>query len=81
MRLESLENGHETIRKVEMGFMSLLGLPPLDIVRTFLYRPDFFGKPFVALVNGVLRGNTSSWTVTERELLATFVSSRNQCVF
>jgi hypothetical protein len=81
MRLESLESGHETVRKVEMGFMSLIGLPPLDIVRTFLYRPAFFGKPFVALVNGVLRGKTSAWTVTERELLATFVSSRNQCVF
>lgn len=81
MRLQTLENGQGTFRKMEMSMMRLLGLPPLDIVRTALYRPNFFGKPFMAVVNGVLRGETSSWTVTERELLATFVSSRNQCVF
>jgi hypothetical protein len=80
MRLQTLENGQGTFRKMEMGMMRMLGLPPLDIVRTALYRPNFFGKPFMAVVNGVLRGE-SSWTVTERELLATFVSSRNQCVF
>lgn len=81
MRLQSLETGQGTFHKMEMGMMRMLGLPPLDIVRTALYRPNYFGKPFLAVVNGVLRGETSSWTIAERELLATFVSSRNQCVF
>ena len=81
MRLQSLESGHGPFSRIELGMMKMLGLPPLDIVRTALYRPHFFGKPFLAVVNGVLRGETSSWTIAERELLATFVSSRNQCVF
>lgn len=80
MRLECVENGHAPLRRLELKLIGMLGLPPLDVVRTALYRPEFFGKPFLGLVQSVLRGD-SSWTVGERELLAAFVSSRAGCVF
>jgi uncharacterized peroxidase-related enzyme len=53
---------------------------PLDIVKTVMYRPAFFGKPYSSLVDVVMRG-PSSWTIAERELFAAFVSSKNECQF
>jgi hypothetical protein len=51
-----------------------------DIVRTLVHRPKFFGGPFNAWIERALRG-PSRWTVWERELMASFTSSLNQCVF
>jgi hypothetical protein len=50
------------------------------VVRTLLYRKEFFGRPFSELTQQVMRG-PSSWTVGERELFAAFVSRLNRCVF
>jgi hypothetical protein len=50
------------------------------VVRTLLYRKDFFGRSFSALTQQVMRG-PSVWSVGEREIFAAFVSRRNQCVF
>lgn len=81
MRLDCLSTGHKLRHKLELWLMRLIvGLPPLDVVRTSLYRPRFFGKPFLSVVQSTMRGK-SFWTVAERELIASFVSSRNHCVF
>jgi len=49
-----------------------------DIVRVFLYRKEFFGESFQARFHETLRGD-SDWTFGERELMAAFVSFKNQC--
>ncbi len=51
-----------------------------DVVRTMAYRSDFFGKPFSAALQDVMRG-PSEWSAGERELFAAFVSAQNQCPF
>ena len=50
------------------------------VVRTLLYRKEFFGRPFSQLTQQVMRGE-SPWSVGEREMFAAFVSRLNQCVF
>jgi hypothetical protein len=50
------------------------------VVRTLLYRKEFFGRPWSELTQRVMRG-PSSWTVGERETFAAVVSRFNQCVF
>jgi hypothetical protein len=50
------------------------------VVRTLLYRKEFFGRPFSILTHQVMRG-PSPWSVGEREMFAAFVSRLNQCVF
>jgi len=53
---------------------------PVDILKVFLYKPDYFGNPFCALAQEVMRGR-SDWTVGERELLGAYVSTLNHCVY
>ena len=50
------------------------------VVRTLLYRKEFFGRPFSELTQQVMRG-PSPWSVGDREMFAAFVSRLNQCVF
>jgi len=50
------------------------------VVRTLLYRKEYFGQPFSELTQQVMRG-PSEWSVGEREIFAAFVSKMNQCVF
>jgi hypothetical protein len=50
------------------------------VVRTLMYRKEFFGHPFSELTQRVMRG-PSPWKVGERETFAAFVSRLNQCVF
>jgi hypothetical protein len=50
------------------------------VVRTLLYRKEFFGRPWSELTQQVMRG-PSPWSPGEREIFAAFVSRLNQCVF
>ena len=53
---------------------------PLGVLKTLNYRPEIFGRPFSAALDVAMRG-PSDWSAGERELIAAFVSSLNQCLF
>ena len=56
------------------------GHEPLGVVKTLLYRPELFGRPFSAELHRVMRG-PSFWSEGERELFAGFTSLLNQCPY
>jgi uncharacterized peroxidase-related enzyme len=79
MRLQKVEREHRLPQKVMLAVMRLIiGQRAPDILRTMLYRPEFFGKAQAAWMQAVLRG-PSEWSVGERELFAAFTSHLNQC--
>lgn len=81
MRLGVVERGHRLPQKIQLGLIRLLSRRRVvDIIRTLLYRPRFFGQPISAWTQAVMRG-PSEWSVGERELFAAFVSRLNHCVF
>ena len=83
MRLPKVATGHRLPQKVMLGVIRLLSRDPAassDVVKTLLYRPEFFGRPYSDLVHDLLRG-PSEWSVGERELFAAFTSRMNECRF
>jgi hypothetical protein len=56
------------------------GTEPLGVVKTILYRPELFGRPFSDALETAMRG-PSEWSAGERELFAAFTSLLNQCPF
>ncbi len=81
MRLRNAERGHRLPEKIKLRMIQAMSLAPApDIIKTLMYRPSFFGKPFSAITHEVMRG-PSEWSVGERELFAAFVSRQNQCPF
>jgi hypothetical protein len=50
------------------------------VIKTLLYRPELFGRPFSDAVERAMRG-PSEWSAGERELFAAFTSLLNQCPF
>lgn len=61
-------------------WMRVAGIPVLDVVKTFMYRPEYFGGPFCELAQIALRGH-SEWSIGERELFGAFTAQLNQCLF
>jgi hypothetical protein len=80
MRLKKVHDGHRLPDKLMLTMMNLIVGHAPGVVRTLLYRKEFFGKQWGALTQDVMRG-PSEWTVGEREMFAAFVSRLNQCVF
>jgi hypothetical protein len=81
MRLSRVESGHRLPQKLLLGFIHAITFSePVDIIKIFMYRPEYFGKPFCDLGHAVLRGS-SYWSVGERELFGAFTSTLNQCAF
>jgi len=81
MRLPKLETGHRLPQKLILDLAPLVFFSEtMDVVRVFMYRPEFFGKAFCDLAHVVMRG-PSAWGVGERELFGAFTSSLNRCVF
>lgn len=80
MRLKRVHRGHKLSDKLKLVAMRVMAGHAPGVVRTLLYRKDFFGERFSELTQQVMRG-PSAWSVGERELFAAFVSRRNQCVF
>jgi uncharacterized peroxidase-related enzyme len=80
-RLPSINHAFRLSDRMKLRLIRLAsGREPSDILKLLFYRRDFFGDPFTAWVEDVLRG-PSEWTVGERELIAAFVSSLNKCRF
>jgi hypothetical protein len=81
MRLSKVESGHPLPQKLMLRFIHLMTLSePVDIIKIFMYRPEYFGRPFCDLGHALLRGPLH-WSVGERELFGAFTSKLNQCVF
>lgn len=81
MRIPSLAGGHKLKEKLLIKVMGLmLGGSAPDVVKTLLYRRDFWGDPYNAVLELAMRG-PSCFSIGERELLAAFVSNLNRCHF
>ena len=81
IRLDVLDHGHapdEAAMLEEIRTRS--GAEPLGVVKTLLYRPELFGRPFSEALHEAMRG-PSDWSPGERELFAAFTSRLNQCLF
>jgi uncharacterized peroxidase-related enzyme len=76
-----LESGQRRRARAAMWLARNLGRSPIDDVgKASLYRPELFGRSWLALVREVIRG-PSEWTSGERELFAAFVSRTNRCPY
>ena len=81
MWLTQVERGHRLPQKLILWLVRLFtGHPPEDVVRLLFYRPELAGKHLRAWLQEAMRG-PSEWAVGERELMAAFVSQKNQCPF
>ncbi len=81
MRLSSVSTGHRFRDWAKLTMIRWLGRrEPPDVLKTLLFRPHLFGRDANEVFQRALRG-PSEWTVGERELMATYVSQLNQCVF
>jgi hypothetical protein len=82
MRLANVSHGHTLRKKLRLAFLRVVSRrDPPDVIRTLLYRPEFFGDTFSRLVQTLLRGPASYWSVGERELFAAFTSHLEACRF
>jgi uncharacterized peroxidase-related enzyme len=81
MRLSRVEHKHRLPQKLMLTVMRvIIGRRTPDVLRTLLYRPELFGKPFAKWVHVVMRG-PSDWSIGQRELFAAFTSHLNQCPY
>ena len=81
MRLEILNNGYKTGTKILFAIIKAVSRYPLpDAAKLVFYRPDFYGTPAKKFTHRAMRG-PSDWSIGDRELMAAYVSSLNQCSF
>ena len=81
MRLAVVDRGHAPAEAAVLEVIrERSGAEPLGVVKTLLYRPELFGRPFSEALDATMRG-PSDWSAGERELFAAFTSLLNQCPF
>lgn len=81
MRLDILNRGYTFGTKLLFGIIKTVSRYPLpDAAKLVFYRPDFYGSPAKKFTHRAMRG-PSAWSVGDRELMAAYVSSLNQCSF
>jgi hypothetical protein len=81
MRLRAVEHRHRLPERLKLMLIRLVSMRRVpDIVKTLMYRPEFWGRPVSVWTQAVMRG-PSDWSVGERELFAAFTSRLNQCLF
>jgi hypothetical protein len=79
VRLRAVRRGESLRHRVIFAlFLVLQRRRAPDVVRTLLFRGEFFGSKM--MFQEVLRG-PSPWTVGERELFAAYVSQQNACEY
>jgi hypothetical protein len=77
MRLQKVHTQHRLRDRALLGVMKLMQGHAPGVVRTLLYRKEFFGGQWGVLTHEVMRGR-SEWTVGERETFAAVVSRFNK---
>jgi hypothetical protein len=81
MRLSVVDDGHPPAEAALLEeIRERSGREPLGVVKTILYRPELFGRPFSEALDVAMRG-PSEWSPGERELFAGFTSLLTQCAF
>lgn len=81
MRLSVLDHGQGAVARAFIQVVGTLSPPGLDdVAKTSMYRPAFFGKPWIALLRDVMRG-PSDWSPGERELIGAFAAHLNRCPY
>ena len=80
MRLQKVHTQHRLRDRALLGVMKLVQGHAPGVVRTLLYRKDFFGAQWGALTQEVMRG-PSEWSIGDRELMAAYISKVNACEF
>lgn len=80
MRLGKVEKGQRFKYRMVLGAIGVVTGRAPDVIRVMMYRPEYFGKSYGALLQRALRGE-SDWSPCERELFAAFTSSVNECEF
>ena len=57
MRLSILDSGHSFPTKaILLMIRRSMRVPVPDVIKTLMYRPDFFGKPMGAVFQEAMRG-------------------------
>ena len=81
MRLEILDRGYGPGTKLLFALIRLFsGHPVPDAAKLTFYRPDFYGARAKEFTHEAMRG-PSAWSVGDRELMAAYVSTVNECAF
>jgi hypothetical protein len=81
LRLDVVDRGHAADEAAMLEeIRGRTGNEPLGVVKTLLYRPELFGRPFSDALEVAMRG-PSDWSPGERELFAGFTSLLNHCPF
>jgi hypothetical protein len=79
LRLPAVARGETLRHRIIFAMIRILERRPApDVVRTLLFRGEFFGSKM--MFQEVMRG-PSPWTIGERELFAAFVSRENACEY
>ncbi len=81
MRLSILDHGHSWVQKLIISFMKLImgGQAPAPVL-VMSYRRNFFGKAMAKWCHSSMR-NLKHWDKQDAEIIATFVSIKNQCQY
>jgi uncharacterized peroxidase-related enzyme len=81
MRLAEIDRGDTFGHRTLIGFISLVsGMRLPDAARVAFYHQEFLNGTLGNWTHAVMRGD-STWTISERELMAAMVASWNNCPF